>query len=644
MNSSDINKITSEADLKIKNIQKLAASKINEDLLINTSDKEKVLNSLNQMIAYHNKLLTLLKDNEDSSKIKKYNEKINLIKTELGSKTTNILDQTINANKVVSSALKNINTRLDSNDVSTNLKDEITKTRNLIKKELKEISTNILNDLKRDSNLILKNTTEQIKSKSQSSFYELTKISKDTLKQVSQLLANYKLTPSQISSLKGSTGPKGPKGDKGDKGPKGDKGDKGIKGDKGDKGIKGDKGERGKDGSVANLTNLVLDSDNINVRSFAKAPMITKSNAGLLLAGGLPDKNNDSNILLGKDFIIKNKNVPIFTADGREVKIGSNSKIYLDGKVEKVNAKSIEANEIKLGNDNRLYLTSNNYITSNKNMAELHAHPNSGWKFIQNDKGIKKDILNIQNNNGGIPSMELNGSLKTNKLESKDIHSDKLHINKAQIHHNKDGVIIDSPNGFEVKDNNNKYTYFDIKYDSNKKASKFNFQNAILNINNSIRVTSDDNNISISNNFGEEIYKLPVTRNEIINEASIKSSSVYPGQRFDNCVNNKSKLCSTGKKMGRREFVSFRLKNGEKLITHIDIYNRKDTSMELMKGVEILVTNNLGKETFKTKIESISDFYSIPINSIGNTITLIHTNPNTPVQIRNIKIYSRKST
>jgi hypothetical protein len=667
----DLSKIVNDATDQLKNIQKLAAVKINDEIIDNT-DKNKVLNSLNDIINYHNKLLKSLKEKDSTGNIQKYNDKINNAKNDLGTKTANIIDQSITANKLVADLLKSINENIyksTSNNL-TYLNNEANKSRDLIKSQLDVISKNIVQGIKDDTNKILNNASNQLKSKSNSSMYEISKISKDTIRKVSQMISSYspKLSRSQIASL----GVKGSKGDKGDKGQrglagqmglpgprgiKGEKGDKGLKGDKGpkgDKGLKGDKGRDGKNGKDAKnmglLNSIVVDSDNIKIRSNAKTNLIEKTFRGLELGGGL-DKNFDSYVLLGKEFVVKNKNVPIFTADGREIKIGSNSKIILDGKVDKLRARSVEPDEVRLGNNKKLILSDDkNFITSKNMNTEFHAHPNYGWKFVKNVDGRKINVIDIKNKNNNNAEIVMNAKLKiNNEVEMNKIKTSKMTITSAKgtmadLSLMDGSLVIESPSGIEVKDSINKIKYFDIKYNKNKKESKLNLFDTKISLNDNISISSDEDKLSITNKYNEEIFRLPIVRNEIIDEKNIRSSSVYPGFSFNNCINGKkSKLCSTDKQAGRNEFVTFKI-NKNTMIDHIEIINNNDIDygMEKMKGVQIIINDYKGRQTFITQIKSVSDHYNIPINAYGNSVTLSHTISNMEISLKNIKIFTRK--
>ena len=667
----DLSKIVNDATDQLKNIQKLAAVKINDEIIDNT-DKNKVLNSLNDIINYHNKLLKSLKEKDSTSNIQKYNDKINCAKNDLGTKTANIIDQSITANKLVADLLKSINENIyksTSNNL-TYLNNEANKSRDLIKSQLDVISKNIVQGIKDDTNKILNNASNQLKSKSNSSMYEISKISKDTIRKVSQMISSYspKLSRSQIASLgvKGSKGDKGDKGERGlagqmglpgPRGIKGEKGDKGLKGDKGpkgDKGLKGDKGKDGKNGKDAKnmglLNSIVVDSDNIKIRSNAKTNLIEKTFRGLELGGGL-DKNFDSYVLLGKEFVVKNKNVPIFTADGREIKIGSNSKIILDGKVDKLRARSVEPDEVRLGNNKKLILSDDkNFITSKNMNTEFHAHPNYGWKFVKNVDGRKINVIDIKNKNNNNAEIVMNAKLKiNNEVEMNKIKTSKMTITSAKgtmadLSLMDGSLVIESPSGIEVKDSINKIKYFDIKYNKNKKESKLNLFDTKISLNDNISISSDEDKLSITNKYNEEIFRLPIVRNEIIDEKNIRSSSVYPGFSFNNCINGKkSKLCSTDKQAGRNEFVTFKI-NKNTMIDHIEIINNNDIDygMEKMKGVQIIINDYKGRQTFITQIKSVSDHYNIPINAYGNSVTLSHTISNMEISLKNIKIFTRK--
>ena len=63
--------------------------------------------------------------------------------------------------------------------------------------------------------------------------------------------------------------------------------------------------------------------------------------------------------------------------------------------------------------------------------------------------------------------------------------------------------------------------------------------------------------------------------------------------------------------------------------------------MDKIQDVEIFVTDINNIETFRTKITSIQDFYIIPVNAYGTSVTMQHSKPNTVINIRGIRIYSR---
>ena len=46
-------------------------------------------------------------------------------------------------------------------------------------------------------------------------------------------------------------------------------------------------------------------------------------------------------------------------------------------------------------------------------------------------------------------------------------------------------------------------------------------------------------------------------------------------------------------------------------------------------------------ETFRTKIKTISDLYNIHVNAYGTAVTIQHNIPNTQINIRNIRIFTR---
>ena len=441
-----------------------------------------------------------------------------------------------------------------------------------------------------------------------------------------------KLTPSQKLSLMGSRGPVGPQGNMGPQGPK------------------GDRGERGPMGRDSQISKLQIDSNEIRIRSKDQGTLIEKTIDGLGLYSGF-DKVNDSQIQLGRDLILRNKNNNVFTADGKDVTIGSGKNIMLNGLIEKVRTRVIDADKIKLGDNKKLLLTDdneNNFLTSNKFTTELHAHPNYGWKFIKNTKGKRDVVMDINNNKEAKPEITMNADIKIKgKAQIDDLYITKYNFKDEK---NKDGAIsfsdgkllFSSPQGIAINDFITKNKFLDLTFDGKKKKGLINFLNSDVSVNDLVTISSEDDGIYVHNKYKEKVQFIPNIRKIKLNASGIVASSIYPGQPMINCTTGdvKKTLCSTNKSNGKREFVKFKLPE-RKLIDNIKIYNRIDANMDKIQDVEIFVTDINNIETFRTKITSIQDFYIIPVNAYGTSVTMQHSKPNTVINIRGIRIYSR---
>jgi len=441
-----------------------------------------------------------------------------------------------------------------------------------------------------------------------------------------------KLTPSQKLSLMGSRGPVGPQGNMGPQGPK------------------GDRGERGPMGRDSQISKLQIDSNEIRIRSKDQGTLIEKTIDGLGLYSGF-DKVNDSQIQLGRDLILRNKNNNVFTADGKDVTIGSGKNIMLNGLIEKVRTSVVDADKIKLGDNKKLLLTDdneNNFLTSNKFTTELHAHPNYGWKFIKNTKGKRDVVMDINNNKEAKPEITMNADIKIKgKAQIDDLYITKYNFKDDK---NKDGAIsfsdgkllFSSPQGIAINDFITKNKFLDLTFDGKKKRGLVNFLNSDVSVNNLVTISSEDDGIYVHNKYKEKVQFIPNIRKIKLNASGIVASSIYPGQPMINCTTGdvKKTLCSTNKSNGKREFVKFKLPE-RKLIDNIKLYNRIDANMDKIQDVEIFVTDINNIETFRTKITSIQDFYIIPINAYGTSVTMQHSKPNTVINIRGIRIYSR---
>jgi hypothetical protein len=677
MNNNQIIELINEAADNIKKLHKKAAHEINNRFKNRSSEKQRVKANIDNLIKVHTKILHNMKKEYNSKKIKKYNNKISSLKNKFSPTTGKIINDVIRTNGEFHSTKR------------------------------------LLSELKSDPDYKLENTIKNINKKMDEKLYQMSKISKDSLAKIKDLITRL---PTPKSSVKGDKGEKGedgakgdrgykgeigfrgPKGDKGDrglKGAKGDKGDKGPKGDKGDKGergLKGDRGEKGERGQRGDsglgqkgergpkgekgergergergqrgdtgpmgpkgakgepgaARNLNIDTDDIHIKSKNKGTLIERTYNGLGLYSGF-NKNNDPQILLGKDFVIKNKGNTIFSSDGKEMKIGGNNEIIFEGKINKLKASNIIADQINLGDNKRIFLTSsneNNYISSSNNDTEFHAHPNQGWKFIKNNRGIRQDVINIRNNQNDKPRTTITSNVKIDgKLDIDNISSNKYILTDKNTKldlTNKKGVLsIESPNGLEIVDSVNKYKFFDVKYNGKDKKSQINLTDSEISINDQFVIKTSNKMINIQNKFGENIIDIPISREAKLKAKNLRVSSTKIGNSMTRCIMGHTKsTCSTDKAFGRREFVAIKLPR-RKIISHIVIYNVIDNNMSKLRGAEVLVTDENGKDTFRTVLTSVSDHYNIPVNSYGNTVTIQQLVPNTEISIRNIKVFTR---
>ena len=157
-----------------------------------------------------------------------------------------------------------------------------------------------------------------------------------------------------------------------------------------------------------------------------------------------------------------------------------------------------------------------------------------------------------------------------------------------------------------------------------------------------LTISSEDDGLYLRNKYREKVLYLPTIKKVNLKASGVSASSTFPGQPMSNCIsgNLKKTLCSTNKSNGKREFVKFKLPE-RKMIDNIKLYNRLDANMDKMQDVELFVTDIKNIETFRTKITSIQDYYIIPVNAYGTSITLQHSKPNKVINIRGIRIYSR---
>jgi len=160
-------------------------------------------------------------------------------------------------------------------------------------------------------------------------------------------------------------------------------------------------------------------------------------------------------------------------------------------------------------------------------------------------------------------------------------------------------------------------------------------------MNNIFKIKTESDVIHLQNKYDENIFEVPIVRDTKFKASDVSVSSTYPGAPMYNCVQGHTRsICSTNKKNGVREFVTLKLP-ARKIISRIDIYNRVDAFMEKIKNAEVFVTDKDGNETFRTQLTSISDYYSIPVNSFGTTITIKQTVPNKEINLRNIRVFTR---
>jgi len=403
------------------------------------------------------------------------------------------------------------------------------------------------------------------------------------------------------------------------------------------------------------LNGLMIDTDNVRVRTKGLNPLIVKKDNTLSILRGV-DSKTDSQIILGQDLALKNNGNNVFLANGTEVMIGNGKKIKLNGQIDKVKATRIETDEIQLGDSKKILLTAendNNYISSKDNSPEFHAGPNNGWKFIKNNKGRRTDVINIKNNGDSVPETTISSDLNINgRVNIEDISSNKYNLKdnkknklskgkemKGSIALNDGNVSIESNKGLELSDSESKIKFLGMKFDNNKGI--FSLFNSVFNMNNIFKIKTDADMIHLQNKYDENIYEIPIIRDTKFKASDIKVSSTYPGAPMYNCLQGHTRtICSTNKKNGVREYVTLKLPV-RKVIAHIDIYNRIDAFMEKIKDVEVFVTDKDGNETFRTKLTSISDYYHIPVNSFGTIITLQQTNPNKEINLRNIRVFTR---
>jgi len=400
------------------------------------------------------------------------------------------------------------------------------------------------------------------------------------------------------------------------------------------------------------LNGLMIDTDNVRVRTKNLNPMIEKTKDGLNLYRGF-DKKTDSQIILGKDLLLKNNNNNVFLANGDEVVIGNGKKLTLNGKLDKLKTTSIESDEIKLGDSKKIYLSSdsdNNYISSKDSVSELHATPKAGWKFIKNNKGRRTEVVNIKNNGDEVPETTFTSDVNvTGKTNVNDLSSSKYNLKdnsklkkgkemKGSMELKNGNLSLESSKGLEISDSENKVKFLGMTFDNNK--GYLNILNSIFSMNDIFKVKTDSDVIHLQNKYDENIYDIPIVRDTKFKASDIKTSSVFPGAPMYNCLQGHTKsICSTSKKNGTREFVSLKLPV-RKVIAHIDIYNRIDAFMDKIKDVEIVVTDN-GSETFRMKLGSVSDYYHISVNAFGTLITLQQTVPNKEINLRNVRVFTR---
>jgi len=403
------------------------------------------------------------------------------------------------------------------------------------------------------------------------------------------------------------------------------------------------------------LDGLMIDTDRVRVRTKALNPLIVKKDDTLTILRGV-DPKTDSQIILGQDLALKNNGNNVFLANGSEVMIGNGKKLKLDGQIDKIKATRIDADEIQLGDSKKLFLTAsgdNNYISSKDNSPEFHAAPNNGWKFIKNNKGRRTEVISIKNNGDGVPETNISSDVNINgRVNIEDISSNKYNLKdskrnklskgkemKGSISLNDGKVSLEGSKGLEVSDVDSKVQFLGMTFDNNK--GLFSILNSVFNMNNIFKIKTEPDVIHLQNKYDENIFEIPIVRDTKFKASDISVSSTYPGAPMYNCVQGHTRsICSTNKKNGVREFVTLKLP-ARKIIAHIDIYNRVDAFMEKIKNAEVYVTDKDGNETFRTQLTSISDYYHIPVNSFGTTITIQQTSPNKEINLRNIRVFTR---
>jgi hypothetical protein len=214
-------------------------------------------------------------------------------------------------------------------------------------------------------------------------------------------------------------------------------------------------------------------------------------------------------------------------------------------------------------------------------------------------------------------------------------------ISKSTLSMDNGIVKLESPKGLTISDYDTKYKFLDLSYNGKEKKGIFDLQNSSFSMNQTFQVKTENNMIHLQNSYDENILDIPISRELKLKPSDITTSSTIPGASYVNCVRGHLRsVCSTNKKNGTKEFVTLTLPL-RKIISNIKIYNRIDDSMSKMKGVEVGVYDIDGNETFKTVLDSISDFYNLNVNAFGKTITLRHTIPNTEIGVRNIRIFIR---
>jgi len=416
------------------------------------------------------------------------------------------------------------------------------------------------------------------------------------------------------------------------------------------KAISGPPGPPGPPGEP--LNGLMIDTDNVRVRTKNLNPMIEKTKDGLNIYRGF-DKVTDSQIILGKDLLLKNNNNNVFLANGDEVVIGNGKKLTLNGKLDKLKTISIESDEIKLGDSKKIYLSNdpdNNYISSKDSVSELHATPKAGWKFIKNNKGRRTEVVNIKNNGDEVPETTFSSDVNiTGKTNVNDLSSSKYNLKdttklkkgkemKGSMELKNGNLSLESSKGLELSDAENKVKFLGMTFDNNK--GYLSILNSMFSMNDLFKIKTEPNVIHLQNKYDENIYDIPIVRDTKFKASDIKTSSVFPGAPMFNCLQGHTRsICSTSKKNGTREYVSLKLPV-RKVIAHIDIYNRIDAFMDKIKDVEIIVTDN-GSETFRMKLGSVSDYYHVSVNAFGTLITLQQTVPNKEINLRNIRVFTR---